>query len=51
MRAAHLLEDFAANWEISDVKNRTVDLALRCLVAALVGIAGLALLLVLYVAK
>ena len=42
MRAAHLLEDFAANWEISDVKNRTVHLALRCLVAALVGIAVLA---------
>jgi hypothetical protein len=50
MRAAHLLEDFGANWEISDVKNRTVDVALRCLVAALVGIAVLALLLVWYVA-
>lgn len=50
MRAAHLLEDFAGNWEISDVKNRTVDVALRCLVAALCGIAALAGLLALYVA-
>jgi hypothetical protein len=45
-RAAHLLEDFGANWEVTDVKNRTVHLALRCLVAALVGIAVLAGLLV-----
>jgi hypothetical protein len=50
MRAAHLLQDFGANWEITDVKNRTVHLALRCLVAALVGIAMLAGLLVWYVA-
>jgi Ca2+/Na+ antiporter len=49
-RAAHLLEDFGANWEISLVKDRTVDLALLCLVAALVGIAVLAGLLVWYVA-
>jgi hypothetical protein len=38
MRAAHLLEDFAGNWEISDQKNRTVDLSLRMLVAGLVGL-------------
>jgi hypothetical protein len=49
-RAAHLLEDFGANWEISLVKDRTVDLALLCLVAALVGIAVVAGILVWYVA-
>ena len=41
-RAAGLLHDFAGNWEISDLKNRNVDLALRCLIAALFGIAALA---------
>jgi hypothetical protein len=46
MRAAHLLEDFAANWEISDLKNRNVDTSLICLFVALLGIATLAALLV-----
>lgn len=49
MRAAHLLEDFAFNWEISDLKNRNVDRALVFLTVALIGIAALASLLVLYV--
>ena len=39
MRAAHLLSAFAGNWEISDLKNRNVDNALRSLLLALVGIA------------
>lgn len=42
MRAAHLLQDFAGNWEISDLKNRLVDLALRWLVLALAAIVCLA---------
>ena len=42
MRAAHLLHSFGTNWEISDVKNRTVDKALSCLVIGLVGIGTLA---------
>lgn len=46
MRAAHLYADFATNWEISDLKNRLVDNALVCLVGALSGIGGLAVLLV-----
>jgi hypothetical protein len=50
MRAAHLLEDFGGNWEISDLMNRTVDLALKFLLAALVGIAVLVGLLIWYVA-
>jgi hypothetical protein len=37
-RTAWLFRDFAYNWEVSDVKNRNVDLALRYLVAALAGI-------------
>lgn len=41
-RAALLLHRLAFNWEISDLKNRNVDLALRCLMIALVGIAALA---------
>jgi hypothetical protein len=35
-RAAFLLQNFRRNWEISDVKNRCVENALRCLIAALV---------------
>ncbi len=46
MRAAHTLHHFAYNWEISDLKNRNVDNALRALIAALLGIAALAGLLV-----
>jgi hypothetical protein len=42
MRAAHLLEDFAGNWEIAHLKNRLVDLALRWLVLALAAIVFLA---------
>jgi hypothetical protein len=42
LRAVRLLQDFAANWEIADLKNRTVDNALRCLVWALLGITVLA---------
>jgi hypothetical protein len=42
MRAAHLLQDFAGNWEISDLKNRLVDLALRWLLLALAAIVCLA---------
>jgi hypothetical protein len=39
VRAAYVLDHFAGNWEISDVKTRHVDLALRWLLFALVGIA------------
>jgi hypothetical protein len=46
MRAAHLLEDFGANWEIADLKNRNVDTSLVCLLVALAGIAVVAGLLV-----
>jgi hypothetical protein len=42
MRAAQLLTDFAANWEIADLKNRNMDNALRFLVAALVGLTAMA---------
>jgi hypothetical protein len=42
-RAAFLLHNFTGNWEISDVKNRHVDNALRCLLAALVLLVLLAL--------
>jgi hypothetical protein len=42
-RAAFLLHNFTGNWEISDVKNRQVDNALRCLLAALVLLSLLAL--------
>jgi hypothetical protein len=42
-RAAFLLHNFTGNWEISDVKNRHVDNALRCLLAALVLLSVLAL--------
>jgi hypothetical protein len=42
LRAAQRLSEFASNWEISDLKNRNVDNALRCLIAALTGIALLA---------
>ena len=48
LRAAYLLKDFAANWEISDLKNRCVDMALRWLVVGLIGIAAFAALLVYY---
>lgn len=47
-RAAQTLFDFGYNWEISDQKNRYVDLALRFLGAALVGVALFALMLVRY---
>lgn len=47
-RAAFLLQNFRRNWEISDVKNRCVDNALRCLVAALVLLSVLSLVLFLY---
>ncbi len=50
MRAAHLLEDFAYNWEISDLKNRNVDNALRSLLVGLAGIAALALIVLIAVA-
>jgi hypothetical protein len=46
-RAAFLLHNFTRNWEISDVKNRHVDNALRCLLAALILLSLLALGLVL----
>lgn len=42
-RAALLLSQFAANWEIADLKNRNIDNALRCLVCALLGLTALAL--------
>lgn len=48
MRAAHLLDDFATNWEISDLKNRCVDRALLFLIVALIGIGALAAVLVCY---
>ena len=41
-RAAHLLQNFRGNWEISDVKNRHVDNALRFLIAALLLLSALA---------
>jgi hypothetical protein len=44
MRATHLLQGFAGNWEISDLKNRLVDLALRWLLLALTTIVALAVL-------
>ncbi len=50
MRAAHLLFGFGGNWEISDLKNRNVDNALRCLFVALVGIAVFAASLIVDVA-
>jgi hypothetical protein len=49
MRAASRLSAFAFNWEISDLKNRCVDRALQLLLVALVGIAGLSALVVVYV--
>jgi len=48
MRAANRLSAFAFNWEVSDLKNRCVDRALQFLVVALVGIAVLSALLVVY---
>jgi hypothetical protein len=42
-RAAFLLHNFTGNWEISEVKNRHVDNALRCLLAALILLSLLAL--------
>lgn len=42
-RAALLVHNFTGNWEISDVKNRHVDNALRCLMAALIFLLLLAL--------
>ncbi|MEA2439360.1 MAG: hypothetical protein QOH76_784 [Thermoleophilaceae bacterium] len=50
MRAAHLLAGYAGNWEISDVKNRLVDLALRWLIVALAAMLVLAVLLATQVA-
>jgi hypothetical protein len=47
-RAAYLLHNFRWNWEISDVKNRCVDNALRSLIVALVLLALLALALFIY---
>jgi hypothetical protein len=41
VRATHLLENFAYNWEVSDLKNRYVDRAFIFLLAGLGGIAGL----------
>jgi hypothetical protein len=41
-RAAGLMHDFSYNWEVSEVKNYNVDLAVRCLVAALMCIGVLA---------
>jgi hypothetical protein len=42
IRSAHLLDDFAFNWEVSVLKNHLVDKALWSLIVALVGIAVLA---------
>jgi len=42
-RSAALLDAFAYNWEISDLKNRAVDNALRCLTIALGGVAALSI--------
>jgi hypothetical protein len=42
MRAAHLLNGFAWNWEIAERKDKGADRALGFLVVALVGIVGLA---------
>ncbi|MCW2626463.1 MAG: hypothetical protein QOF66_4888 [Mycobacterium sp.] len=42
-RSADLLNDFAFNWEISDLKNRYVDNALLCLTLALCGVATLSI--------
>ena len=41
-RAAHLLDDFAGNWEIADVKTRHVAAALFWLLIGLSGIAAFA---------
>jgi hypothetical protein len=40
-RASEQLNHFTYNWEISDLKNRCVDRAGLCLIAALIGIAVL----------
>ena len=47
-RAAFLLHNWEGNWEISDVKNRLVDNALRTLIAALVLLVALSLALFAY---
>lgn len=50
VRSAHLLDDFAFNWEVSVLKNHLVDKALWALIVALAGIAALGVLLVIRVA-
>ncbi|HEY8717125.1 hypothetical protein [Pengzhenrongella sp.] len=42
LRAARLLDNFASNWEIADLKNRNIDNALRCVLCALSALTGLA---------
>lgn len=49
LRAAHLLDDFSRNWEIAVLKDRAVDRALWCLAAALIGVVGLAIVVLLAV--
>jgi hypothetical protein len=50
IRSAHLLDDFAFNWEVSVLKNHLVDKALWWLIAALAGIAVLAVLVAIQIA-
>jgi|SRR5689334_20470953 len=50
VRSAHLLDDFAFNWEVSVLKNHLVDKALWALIAALAGIAVLAILVAIQIA-
>jgi hypothetical protein len=42
MQGARILNDFAGNWELADLKNRNIDNALRSLVSALLGLTVLA---------
>lgn len=41
-KAAQILDNFAANWEIADLKNRNIDNSLRCLIVALLSLTSLA---------
>jgi hypothetical protein len=45
MRAAHLIDNFAYNWEVADLKNRLVSNALALLLLALLGIVAMAVVL------
>jgi hypothetical protein len=50
LRAALLLRSFAGNWEMSDLKNRSVALSLRLLLVALGALVGMAVVVLVAVA-